>query len=69
MCIRDRIITGSSDSTPENMHRALGLIEAGQVQTEALISHLLPLEELAAGLELVKQRVGLKIVMGVNGEQ
>ncbi|MBK8798754.1 MAG: alcohol dehydrogenase catalytic domain-containing protein [Anaerolineales bacterium] len=63
------IITGSSDSTPENMHRALGLIEAGQVQTEALISHLLPLEELAAGLELVKQRVGLKIVMEVNGEQ
>jgi threonine dehydrogenase-like Zn-dependent dehydrogenase len=33
------IITGSADSTPENMHRALTLIESGKVQTEALISH------------------------------
>ncbi len=36
------IITGSADSTPENMHRALTLIESGQVQTEALISDILP---------------------------
>lgn len=62
------IITGSADSTPENMHRALGLIESGKVQTETLISHLLPLEKLATGLELVKNREGLKIVMEVNGE-
>jgi L-iditol 2-dehydrogenase len=62
------IITGSADSTPENMHRALGLIDSGKVQTEALISHLLPLEELATGFELVKNREGLKIVMEVNGE-
>jgi hypothetical protein len=39
------------------------------VQTAALISHLLPLEELATGLELVKNREGLKIVMEVNGEE
>jgi threonine dehydrogenase-like Zn-dependent dehydrogenase len=50
------------------MHRALALIETGKVQTAALISHLLPLEELAAGLELVKNREGLKVVMEVNGE-
>jgi L-iditol 2-dehydrogenase len=62
------IITGSADSTPENMHRALTLIESGQVQTEALISHILPLPELASGFELVKNRVGQKIVMEVNGD-
>lgn len=62
------IITGSADSTPENMHRALTLIESGQVQTEALISHILPLPELASGFEMVKNREGQKIVMEVNGD-
>ncbi|MFN3982581.1 MAG: zinc-binding dehydrogenase [Caldilinea sp.] len=62
------VITGSADSTPENMHRALTMIESGQVQTEALISDVLPLPELVKGLEMVKNRAGLKIVMEVNGE-
>jgi L-iditol 2-dehydrogenase len=62
------VITGSADSTPENMHRALAFIESGQVQTEALISDLFPLPELASGLAMVKNRAGLKIVMEVNGE-
>jgi L-iditol 2-dehydrogenase len=61
------IITGSADSTPENMHRALALIEGGQVQTESLVSHLLPLEELATGFDLVKNRTGHKIMIEVNG--
>ncbi len=60
------ILTGSSDSTPENMHRALSLIENGQVNTETLISHLLPLEELGKGLEFVKNRQGLKVMIQVN---
>ena len=63
------ILTGSADSTPENMHRALGLIEDGLVDTASLVSHLLPLEELARGFELVKQTEGLKIMIEVNGER
>lgn len=59
-------LTGSSDSTPENMHHALSLIENGQVNTETLISHLFPLEKLAEGLELVKNRQGLKVMIQVN---
>lgn len=62
------ILTGSADSTPENMQRALDLIQAGLVDTESLISHLLPLEELGQGLEMVKNTAGLKIMMEVNGE-
>jgi len=62
------IITGSADSTPENMYRALTLIESGKVQTEALISHILPLEDLATGFELVRNRTGHKIMIEVNGE-
>lgn len=61
-------LTGSADSTPENMHRALGLIQDGLVDTAGLVSHLLPLEELERGLEMVKNTEGLKIMMEVNGE-
>ena len=60
------IITGSADSTPENMHRALRLIGAGQVQTEALVSHVFPLEDLAKGFDTVKNRVGHKVLIAVN---
>ncbi|NJN96624.1 MAG: alcohol dehydrogenase catalytic domain-containing protein [Anaerolineales bacterium] len=62
------ILTGSSDSTPVNMQRALDFIQNGQVDTVSLVSHLLPLEELGRGLEMVKNAEGLKIMMEVNGE-
>ena len=61
------VLTGSADSTPENMHRALGLIQDGVVDTAGLVSHLLPLEELERGLEMVQNTEGLKIMMEVNG--
>jgi L-iditol 2-dehydrogenase len=62
------VITGSADSTPTDMQHALTLIESGQVDTESLISNLLPLEELGRGFEIVKQREGLKVVIEVSGE-
>ncbi len=62
------VLTGSADSTPEDMRRALDLIESGQVNTESLISHLLPLEELGQGFELVQDTAGLKIMIEVNGD-
>jgi L-iditol 2-dehydrogenase len=62
------ILTGSSDSTPENMQRALSLIQDGLVDTAGLVSHLLPLEELGRGLEMVKNAEGLKIMMKIHGE-
>lgn len=62
------ILTGSSDSAPVNMQHALDYIQNGQVDTASLVSHLLPLEELGRGLEMVKNAEGLKIMMTVNGE-
>ncbi|NOX63002.1 MAG: alcohol dehydrogenase catalytic domain-containing protein [Chloroflexi bacterium] len=59
------VLTGSADSAPEDMQRALDLIEGGLVNTESLISHVLPLEELGRGFELVKHREGLKIMIEV----
>lgn len=63
------ILTGSADSTPVNMRRAMDLIEFGLVDTASLVSHLLPLEELGRGFEMVKNSEGLKIMMEVSGDQ
>ncbi len=65
---RELIITGSADSTPQDMYQALGYIESGQVKVEALISHVLPLEKLAEGFEIVLNRQGLKVMVQVGGE-
>ena len=61
-------VTGSADSTQADMLHALAFIENGQVRTADLISHILPLEALGQGLEMVKNRVGLKVVVEVNGQ-
>jgi L-iditol 2-dehydrogenase len=65
---QELVITGSADSTPEDMHDALNYIETGQVEVERLISHLLPLEELQAGFEIVLNQQGLKVMAEVGGE-
>ena len=62
------VLTGSADSTPEDMQRALEIIENGQVDTESLISHLLPLEDLEQGFKMVENTEGLKIMIEVNGD-
>jgi L-iditol 2-dehydrogenase len=63
------VLTGSADSTPENMARALKLIEDGLVDTASLVSHLLPLAELEHGFEMVQNTEGLKIMIDVQGEE
>lgn len=60
------VLTGSADSTPADFHKALNMIESGQVNTETLISHLLPLEELGKGFEIVKSLKGLKVMLDIN---
>jgi len=60
------IITGSADSAPTDFNNALNMIESGQVNTETLISHLLTLEELGKGFEIVKSLKGLKVMLDVN---
>ena len=60
------ILTGSADSTPENMAGALGLIQDGIVDTAGLVSHQLPLEELGRGFEMVQNTEGLKIMIDLR---
>jgi L-iditol 2-dehydrogenase len=65
---KELVLTGSADSTPEDMHEALRFIESGEVKVEPLISHLLPLERLDEGFQLVSNRVGMKVMVEVGGE-
>jgi L-iditol 2-dehydrogenase len=61
------VLTGSADSTPENMYQALNFIQDGIVDTAGLVSHLLPLEQLGRGFEMVQNTEGLKIMIDVRG--
>ncbi len=65
---KELILTGSADSTPEDMHQALEFIEAGKVQVEPIISHVVPLDRLAEGFELVLNRQGFKVMVEVGGD-
>ncbi len=65
---KELVLTGSADSTPQDMHEALQFIETGQVKVEELISHLLPLAELQQGFELVKNQQGFKVMVEIGGE-
>lgn len=60
------VITGSADSASHNFSKALDLVETRKVNTETLISHMLDLEELAKGFEIVKNRQGLKVMLEVD---
>ncbi|MCL4396051.1 MAG: alcohol dehydrogenase catalytic domain-containing protein [Chloroflexi bacterium] len=65
---KELVVTGSADSTPNDMHWALQLIESGQVKVEELISHLLPLERLSEGFEIVSRQQGLKVMAEIGGD-
>lgn len=65
---KELVLTGSADSTPQDMHDALQFIETGQLKVEELISHLLPLEALQQGFELVKNQQGFKVMVEIGGE-
>lgn len=59
-------ITGSSDYTDQDFIEALKLIEEGYVDTEKLVTDILPLEQVAYGMELVKSSERLKVVINVG---
>lgn len=65
---KELVLTGSADSAPEDYVQALAHIEMGQVRVEELISHVLPLEQLPEGFEMVTGRQGFKIMVQVGGD-
>lgn len=53
----------SARPAQEDRYHALALIESGRVKTADLVSHTLPLDDLAHGIELVRDRMALKVVI------
>lgn len=63
---RELQVVASSDSTPADYRQSLSLIEQRQIQVLPLISHLLPLERLTEGMEIVKAAQGLKVMIDLD---
>jgi len=58
---RELTVTTTYSSSPGTLARAFWLIAAGKVDVEGLVSHRLPLERLAEGVELMRRRQALKV--------
>jgi L-iditol 2-dehydrogenase len=56
-------VTGSFHLTPDGFKRALSLLERGDIKVLPLVSHRLPLEQVADGFEIVANRLGKKVLI------
>ncbi len=56
-------VYGASDLKPAHAVQALDLLLSGQISTDKLITHMLPLDEFFQGIELINKREALKVVM------
>jgi L-iditol 2-dehydrogenase len=60
---RELTITTTYSSSPATLARAFWLIAAGKVDVEGLVSHRMPLERLAEGVDLMRRRQALKVYL------
>jgi len=60
---REIEIVGARAYDPKVWHKSYGVLACGQVPLEKLITHRLPLAEASRGLELMKRREGLKVLL------
>jgi L-iditol 2-dehydrogenase len=58
---RELTITTTYSSSPSTLARAFWLLAAGKVEVEGLITHRLPLDRLAEGVEMMRRREALKV--------
>jgi L-iditol 2-dehydrogenase len=58
---RELTVTSTYSSSPATLARAFWLLAAGKVDVERLITHRLPLDKLAEGVELMRRRQALKV--------
>jgi L-iditol 2-dehydrogenase len=58
---RELSVTSTYSSSPATLARAFWLIAAGKVEVDGLVSHRLPLERLAEGVDLMRRREALKV--------
>ena len=58
---RELTMTSTYSSSPATLARAFWLLAAGKVEADGLITHRVPLERLAEGVELMRRRQALKV--------
>ncbi len=58
---RELTITATYSSSPSDLAEAFRLIAGGVIDVERLITHRVPLESLAAGVDLMRRREALKV--------
>ncbi|HVG76753.1 MAG TPA: alcohol dehydrogenase catalytic domain-containing protein [Patescibacteria group bacterium] len=58
---RELTVTSTYSSSPATLARAFWLLAAGKVEATGLITHRVPLERLAEGVELMRRRQALKV--------
>jgi L-iditol 2-dehydrogenase len=58
---RELTLTTTYSSSPATLARAFWLLAAGKVDVDGLVSHRVPLERLAEGVDLVRRREALKV--------
>lgn len=56
-------LTGSHDYTPQHFRSAMRFVSLGMVKVEPLISHVLPLEQVKEGFDIVAGQKGLKVMV------
>jgi threonine dehydrogenase-like Zn-dependent dehydrogenase len=60
---REIEVVGTRAYDPKVWHRSYDVLASGQVPLEKIVTHRLPLAEAARGLELMKSREGLKVLL------
>jgi len=60
---KNLIVTGMTGGAPQDYRTALRLIEAGRVDLSQVISHVLPISEVAKAYDLALAGQGMKIVL------
>jgi L-iditol 2-dehydrogenase len=56
-------IVGASDSRPEHVARAVRLLADGKIDVEPVITHRVPLASLLDGINLMKEKQSLKVMV------
>lgn len=59
-------VVGASDSTAAQGREALRLLETGAVDAEKLITHEVTLDHILDGIEIMKRKIGLKVLVRVG---
>jgi L-iditol 2-dehydrogenase len=58
---RELTLTATYSSSPDELREAFRLLAGGEVKVDGLISHRLPLAELARGVELMQRHEAIKV--------